>query len=205
MRSLSAALLAGVVLASGLQAQADPAAPAGLRSYKVDKSHTTIGFRVRHLGISWVHGSFGDYDVTFDYDATDPARSRVEATIQAASVTTNNERRDRDLRANYLTVDSFPTLSFVSHKVEPEAGDHLKVSGDLTIRGVTRPVVLDAELGGARTFGKFYRVAFSASTAVKRQDFGMTRNAFIEGVGAVGDSVQITIDLEASTDLSSGT
>lgn len=114
-------------------------------------------------------------------------------------MTTGNDRRDNDLKQNYLVVDSFPEMKFVSERVERVAGapERLRITSDLTIRGVTREVALDAEIGGVAATPMGRRTAFSATTAVKRQDFGITRNPFLEGTQMVGGEVRITIDIEA--------
>jgi len=155
-----------------------------------DPAHSAINFRVRHLGITWVNGTFGQWTADLNYDPSKPEAASVTAHIQTASVTTGNDRRDNDLRQNYLAVDSFPEITFVSKRVEKVAPDKLRISGDLTMRGVTRPVVLDADIGR--------RTAFSATTTIKRQDYGITRNGFMEGAQIVGDEVRITIDVEAT-------
>ncbi|HLZ44132.1 MAG TPA: YceI family protein [Gemmatimonadales bacterium] len=128
-----------------------------------------------------------------------PEAASVTARIQTASVTTGNDRRDNDLKQNYLVVDSFPEMKFVSERVERVAGapERLRITSDLTIRGVTREVALDAEIGGVAATPMGRRTAFSATTAVKRQDFGITRNPFLEGTQMVGGEVRITIDIEA--------
>jgi polyisoprenoid-binding protein YceI len=153
---------------------------------------------VRHLGITWVNGTFGQWTADLNYDPSKPEAASVTAHIQTASVTTGNDRRDNDLRQNYLAVDSFPEITFVSKRVEKVAPDKLRISGDLTMRGVTRPVVLDADIGGTLTTARGRRTAFSATTTIKRQDYGITRNGFMEGAQIVGDDVRITIDIEAT-------
>ncbi len=165
--------------------------------WSADPAHSAINFRVRHLGITWVNGTFGQWTVDLNYDPSKPEAASVTAHIQTASVTTGNDRRDNDLRQNYLAVDSFPEITFVSKRVEQVAPDKLRISGDLTMRGVTRPVVLDADIGGVLTTSRGRRVAFSATTTIKRQDYGITRNGFLEGAQIVGDNVRITIDIEA--------
>ncbi len=187
-----------ILLLALLQA-ATPATPATpTNRWSPDPAHSAVAFRVRHLGITWVNGTFGQWTADLNYDASKPEAASVTAHIQTASVTTGNDRRDNDLRQNYLAVDSFPEITFVSKRVEKVAPDKLRISGDLTMRGVTRPVVLDADIGGVLTTSHGRRVAFSATTTIRRQDYGITRNGFMEGAQIVGDEVRITIDVEAT-------
>jgi len=176
-------------------ATAKPATPTF--DWRADPVHSAVTFRVRHLGISWVNGSFGQWTADFRFDPAKPEAASVTAKIQSASVTTGNDRRDADLKQNYLAVDSFPEITFASTKVERTAPDHLKITGNLTIRGVTHPVVLETDVGGIASTPMGRRTAFSATTTVKRQDFGIVRNPFLEGTQMVGDDVRITIDVEA--------
>lgn len=177
---------------------AAPASPVPTHKWAADPSHSAVGFRVRHLGISWVNGTFTQWTAELNYDPADPENATVTARIQAASIDTDNERRDNDLRsADYLATDSFPEITFVSTKVERGGEGRLRISGDLTMRGVTRPVVLDAEVGGVLTTSRGRRTAFTATTSIKRQDFGVRFNRIVEGAQVVGDDVRITIDLEA--------
>jgi len=186
-----------ILLFALLQA-AMPSTPATpTNRWSPDPAHSAVAFRVRHLGITWVNGTFGQWTADLNYDPSKPETASVTAHIQTASVTTGNDRRDNDLRQNYLAVDSFPEITFVSKRVEKVAPDKLRISGDLTMRGVTRPVVLDADVGGVLTTSRGRRVAFSATTTLKRQDYGITRNGFMEGAQVVGDDVRITIDIEA--------
>src|SRR5882724_4958258 len=122
--------------------------PAATNRWSADPAHSAVAFRVRHLGITWVNGTFGQWTADLNYDPSKPEAASVTAHIQTASVTTGTDRRDNDLRQNYLAVDSFPEITFVSKRVEKVAPDKLRISGDLTMRGVTRSVVLDADIGG---------------------------------------------------------
>ena len=183
-----------ILLLALLQA-ATPATPSN--RWSADPAHSAVAFRVRHLGITWVNGTFGQWTIDLNYDPTRPEAASVTAHLQTASITTGNDRRDTDLRQNYLVVDSFPEITFTSTRVERGAPDHLKITGNLTIRGVTHPVVLDAEVGGVVATPHGRRTAFSATTSIKRQDYGITRNGFMEGAQIVGDEVRITIDIEA--------
>ena len=198
----STALLALFVPAAlSLAAQAPSAGtapvPTATNRWSADPAHSAVAFRVRHLGITWVNGSFGQWTADLNYDPANPEAASVTAKIQTASISTANERRDTDLRQNYLAVDSFPEMTFVSKRVEKVAPDKLRIAGDLTLRGVTRPVVLDADVGGVLASPRGRRAAFSATTSIKRQDFGITLNRLMEGAQIVGDDVRITIDIEA--------
>jgi polyisoprenoid-binding protein YceI len=192
--------LALLVPATTLAAQASTPStpPTPTNRWSADPAHSAVAFRVRHLGITWVNGTFGQWTIDLNYDPTKPEAASVTAHLQTASITTGNDRRDNDLRQNYLAVDSFPEITFASTRVERGAPDHLKITGNLTIRGVTHPVVLDAEIGGVLATPRGRRTAFSATTSIKRQDYGIIRNGFMEGAQIVGDEVRITIDVEAT-------
>ncbi len=179
------------------QASATPPPPPTNR-WSADPAHSAIAFRVRHLGITWVNGAFGQWTADLNYDPTKTEAASVTAHIQAASISTGNERRDTDLRTNYLAVDSFPEITFTSTRVERVAPDRLRITGNLTMRGITHLVVLDADVGGVLTTPRGRRTAFSATTSLKRQDYGIMLNRFMEGAQIVGDEVRITIDVEAT-------
>lgn len=187
-----------ILLLALLQASSPATPSTPPNRWSPDPAHSAVTFRVRHLGITWVNGTFGQWTADLNYDPTKPEAANVTARIQTATVSTGNDRRDNDLRQNYLAVDSFPEITFVSKRVEKVADDKLRITGDLTMRGVTHPVVLDAEIGGVLTTSRGRRTAFSATTIIKRQDYGITRNGFMEGAQIVGDDVRITIDIEAT-------
>ena len=168
-------------------------------TYTLDKSHSTVGFVVRHLMVSKVRGSFGDFEGTITV-AEEPSQSGVTATIQTATVDTRDEQRDGHLKSpDFFDAAQFPTMTFASTKVVPVRGSDWKVEGDLTIRGVTKPVVLDVEFNGAG--GDPYggkRFGFSASTEIDRDEFGMTFNMALETGGVmVSKNVKIEIEGEA--------
>lgn len=178
----------------GAQAQA-PLPPNG---WRLDPGHSAVSFRVRHLGISWVNGEFRQWSMDLVYDPANPVAASVTAHIQTASAYTNNDRRDNDIRSgNYLAVDSFPEMTFVSRSVQVVDPTHLRIAGDLTLRGVTKPVILDTEITGALNGRRAKRVAFTATTTINRHDFGVNLNGLMEGAQVVGDEVRITIDVEA--------
>jgi polyisoprenoid-binding protein YceI len=167
-------------------------------TWTIDASHSEVGFSVRHLGISKTRGRFGAFsgDIVV---AERPEDSRVTVEIDATSIDTKDAGRDEHLRsADFFDVEQFPTLTFVTTAVTAD-GDHWKVAGDLTIAGVTKPVVLATELSGlaADPWGND-RVAFTASTEINREDFGLTWNAALEAGGVlVGKTVKIDIEVEA--------
>jgi polyisoprenoid-binding protein YceI len=174
--------------------------PAGLATYVLDRDHTEVGFRVRHLGISDVSGQFSHYDATLEMDPARLATLRTTATIRAASVDTRNERRDEHLRSDdFFAAEAFPTLTFRRTGVRNVRGDRFELLGDLTIRGVTRPVVLDAELVGTASgpMGD-ERVALSAVTRINRFDYGLAWNRAVEAGGlVVAREVEIRLDVQA--------
>src|SRR5579863_9668023 len=148
-----------------------------LQTWNIDPNHTAAQFSVRHLGISTVRGAFTKVSGSVQYDPSDPAKTTIEATIDATSVDTRVEMRDNDLRSpNFFDVAKYPTLIFKSKKIEPAGPGKLKVTGDLTIHGVTKEAVLDVDGPSPAMkdpWGNPRRGA-SASTKVIRQDFGVT-------------------------------
>lgn len=201
-RSVRALALAALLVpAAGIaSAQQGPPqqAPLPPNGWRVDRGHSGVSFRVRHLGISWVNGSFSDWTAELVYDPAHPEQSSVSARIQIASVNTGNERRDGDLRSGrFFAADSFPEMTFVSRRVERVGPSQLRITGDLTIRGVTRPVVLETEVTDVMAQQRSRRVAFTATTTIDRKDWGMTFSPLAEGVRSAGDEVRITIDIEA--------
>lgn len=166
--------------------------------WALDPAHSSVEFAVRHLMIATVKGRFADVQGTVVLDSDDPTRSKVDVTIGAASIDTRMPQRDDHLRsADFFDVEHFPTLTFKSRTVTVN-GEDLKVVGDLTIRGVSREVVLDVTSQGrqADPWGGL-RAGFEARARIKRSDFGLTWNQALEAGGvAVGDEVKITIDAE---------
>ena len=177
-------------------------AAATAATWDLDPAHTSVQFSVRHLMVSNVRGEFGKVSGTVQADDADPSRSKIEAEIDAASVDTRIEKRDNHLRsADFLDVAKYPKITFVSTKIEPAGAGHFKVTGDLTLHGITRPVVLDvqgptAEIKDPR--GNT-RAGAEATTRINRKDFGLVWNQALDAGGvAVGDEVAITIDVEAT-------
>jgi polyisoprenoid-binding protein YceI len=168
-------------------------------TFVLDKSHTEVGFIARHLMVSKVRGRFTDFEGTIVV-ADDPSESSVEVIIQAASINTNDENRDKHVRTNdFLSTDEFPALTFRSTKVELSSGGDWKVNGDLTVRGVTRPIVLDVQFEGViqDPWGN-QRLGFTASGEIDRNDFGVSFNAVLETGGfVVSPKVKLEIEAEA--------
>jgi polyisoprenoid-binding protein YceI len=167
--------------------------------WDIDVGHSAIHFWVRHLVISKVHGRFAKWSGTIELDPQDLTRSSVEVKIDAASIDTQVADRDTHLRSpDFLDVAKYPELSFRSRKIE-KAGEGYRVTGDLTLHGVTRQVVLDAEFNGtAKDPWGNERSAFAAKTSLDRRDYGLTWNAALEAGGVlVGEKVEISLEVEA--------
>ena len=174
------------------------AAVAAKTTWAIDAGHSNVEFAVKHLMISTVRGRFPDVAGTVLLDAESQSKSAVEVTVNVASIDTRQEQRDEHLRsADFFDVANFPILTFKSTSIRRD-GDSFLVDGDLTIRGVTKPVTLRAtEEGRTRDPWGGERIGFSASTKVNRRDFGLTWNQVLEAGGfAVGDEVKITLDVE---------
>lgn len=164
--------------------------------WQLDPNHSAAQFSVRHLGVSTVRGAFTKVSGSVQYDAANPEKSSIQATIETASVDTRVEMRDNDLRSpRFFDAQKYPTITFKSKKVEPAGAGKLKVTGDLTIRGVTKEVTLEVDgptppikdpMGEDRQ-----RMGASATTKVNRNDFGVSALP-----GAVGDEITITLDIE---------
>lgn len=168
--------------------------------WQFDPDHTGVHFKVRHLMVSTVHGEFEKVSGKIVYDEADVTKSSADITIDAASVNTRVQKRDEDLRSpNFLDVAKYPTITFKSKRVEKAGGGTLKMTGDLTIRGVTREVVLTVEgpTPAIKDPWGNLRVGGQATTKISRKDFGVVWNAALEMGGAVvGDEVEISIDVE---------
>jgi polyisoprenoid-binding protein YceI len=179
---------------------ATPAAHATLTTWSIDPAHSHVEFAVRHLMISTVKGRFGVISGTLKTDESDPTRAEVEVSIDAASIDTREAQRDAHLKsADFFDVDRFPAITFRSSRVSDVNGDRFKLTGDLSIHGVTRQVTLDvtSEGRGKDPWGG-ERAGFSATTKIKRSEFGLTWNQVLETGGiAVGDDIKISLDIEA--------
>jgi polyisoprenoid-binding protein YceI len=169
-------------------------------TWQIDPAHTNVEFTVRHMMISNVKGQFQKTAGTITVNGSDAASAKIDATIDASSVDTRVERRDMHLKSpDFLDVAKYPTITFKSTKVEADGPNKWKVTGDLTLHGVTKPVVLDVESSGAPvSMGGKTHAGASATTKIKRSDFGLTWNKALEAGGVmVGDEVAISIDVEA--------
>ncbi|HUR81385.1 MAG TPA: YceI family protein [Thermoanaerobaculia bacterium] len=192
-------MLFALIAAAPLLAQTPPAAaPAVRENWVVDKPHSNVEFRIRHL-MSNVTGRFKDFNLAATLDRADPARSSVEFNIQAASIDTGEPPRDEHLRSpDFFEAAKYPTISFKSSVVTPKGPTQFDVTGDLTMHGVTKRVTLPIEFNG---FGKDARGAeragFAVTATLDRKDYGITWNRVLdEGGVLLGDEVKVTIDLE---------
>jgi polyisoprenoid-binding protein YceI len=170
------------------------------QTWQIDKAHSDIHFTVRHMVITKVRGRFLKWDGTLTLDEQDWSKSRVEVAIDAASISTNDEKRDAHLRsADFLDAEKFPKLTFKSTKVETGKGDKLFVTGDLTIRDVTKAVTLEVEkLGKAKDPWGNNKIAFNGKVAIQREEFGAKWNQALETGGVlVSDRVDIELEVQA--------
>jgi polyisoprenoid-binding protein YceI len=177
------------------------AVPAG--TWELDTAHTGVQFKVRHLMVSYVRGDFEKISGKIVYDEQDVSKSSADITIDASSINTRVAKRDDHLRSpDFLDVAKHPVITFKSKRVEKAGDGKLKMTGDLTIRGVTREVTLTVEgpTPAIKDLQGKARVGGSASTKIDRKDFGLTWNKAIEAGVVVGDEVEITIDVELVKD-----
>src|SRR3989454_1501648 len=166
--------------------------------WKFDPMHTQVEFSAKHLGMMTVRGHFNEVTAGGTIDPDNPANTSIEATINTASIRTHNEQRDKDLRSsNFLEIDKFPTMTFKSMKIEHVGSDRYKVTGDLTIKGTTKPVTLNVV-----KYGEFndpmmgHRIGYAAETRINRKDFGMRFDMMRDGKFIVSDEIQINIEGE---------
>jgi polyisoprenoid-binding protein YceI len=184
-----------LALVSGILALAAPLAMAQASTWVSDQAHSDVNFSITHLSISKVHGSFGKVAATIVYNAADVTKSTVSATIDVSTVDTGVSMRDNDLKgAGLLDVANFPTASFTSTSVEKD-GSKLKVNGNFTLHGVTKPVVLEAEgpVGPVPGMDHKPHAGFSASTTISRSAFGIGTKY---QAAMLGDDVKLEIELE---------
>ena len=168
-------------------------------NWQLDPYHTQVEFSAKHLGMMTVRGNFNEVSATGDIDPDHPETSSVQVTISTASIRTNNGVRDNDLRSsNFLEVEKYPEITFRSTSVEPSGSDHYKLTGDLTIKETTHPVVLDVT-----RYGEFndpgmmgHRIAYGATTKINRRDFGLSFSMILDGRLVVGEEIQIMIEGE---------
>ncbi|MFI7098260.1 YceI family protein [Streptomyces sp. NPDC050161] len=180
--------------------EADPALAALTGDYTVDPAHSSIGFTVRHAMVTNVRGSFGEHEGTLRLDGSDPSRSTASLDVRTAGVDTGIADRYAHLRgADFFDSETFPLMTFRSTAAEQVAGDRFRITGDLTIKDVTRPLTIDLEFHGAATdvYGA-ERVGFEGRAEILRSDWGLTWNAALETGGVmVSDKVKLTFDISA--------
>ena len=168
-------------------------------NWQLDPYHTQVEFSAKHLGMMTVRGYFDEVSAKADIDPDHPETSSVEVTISTASIRTNNGMRDNDLRSsNFLEVEKYPVITFKSTSVEPAGPDHYKLTGDLTIKGTTRPVTLEVtkygEFNDPEMMG--HRIAYGATTKINRKDFGLSFSMILDGRIVVSEEIQIMIEGE---------
>jgi len=168
--------------------------------WNIDPTHSGVHFTVRHMVISKVRGSFDRYQGSIEFDPANPAASKVSVSIEAGSINTREPKRDEHLRSpDFFDAAQFPALTFTSTKVEKVSDAELRVTGDLTIHGVTRAVTLETEFagGGKDPWGN-ERLGFSATASINRKDFGLNWNQVLEAGGVlVGEKIEIALDVQA--------
>lgn len=168
-------------------------------SWNIDLAHSEVNFSVRHMMLSKVRGQFEKFSGVIEFDPKNPADTRVDVTIEAASLNTREPQRDAHLKsADFLKVDEFPTLSFKSTRVEVLDERRARLTGDLTIRSLTRPVTLEVEyIGQSKSPWGSLNAGFSAVTRISRKDWDLTWNVALETGGwLVGDEIEINVELE---------
>lgn len=192
------AFAAGLAL---LLAMTAPAV-AATETFVFDKSHSKVGFQIRHW-VSKVEGRFQDFDGRIVIDREKPANSRVEVTIQAASIDTDSERRDADLKSpTFFDAEKFPTITFASSKVESRGKDLYEVTGDMTMHGVTKTVKVPIRHTGFLNLGRVEKAGFEVAFTIDRKDFGITWNRTADQGGVMlGDNVDITLFVEANKEM----
>jgi polyisoprenoid-binding protein YceI len=185
-----------------------PAPPAlGPNQWQIDSSHSAANFSVRHLMVSTVRGQLGRVTGTVEYDGKDVRSIKADVTIDVNGISTQNEKRDGHLRSpDFFDAANHPTVTFKSKRVEPGANGAFKLVGDLTIRGTTKEVVLDVEAPSpVIKGGRGLVTGTTATTRIKRLEYGLKYNSMVEAGPVVGDDVTITIDLEVGRPAAPGT
>ena len=169
-------------------------------TYSIDPVHSTAGFKVRHLMVANVKGEFNGISGTVVIDSDNPANTKIDATIDVKSVHTRDEQRDTHLKSgDFFDVEKYPTMTFVSTKIDRKGVGEYKVTGDLTLHGVTKSIVLDVEGPAPEAKDPWgnIRTGVSATTKLNRAEFGLVWNAALETGGVlVGEEVQISLELE---------
>ena len=189
-----------IAVTGGLAAALSLPAAAATSTWQIDPAHSAAQFAVKHLAISTVRGAFTSVKGTVQFDDKDITKSSVDVTIDVNSVDTRQPDRDKDLRSDhFFDAEHFPTITFKSKRIEQLSPGKLKITGDLTIHGITKEVVLDVDGPTAPVKDPWgnQRMAINATTKINRQDFGVKWNATMDNGGVVvGDEVSITIDAE---------
>ena len=166
--------------------------------WKFDPYHTQVEFSAKHLGMMTVRGHFADVMATGEIHPEKPELSTIEATIKTTSIRTHHEQRDKDLRSsNFLEIEKYPTMTFKSTKIEPAGKDRYTLTGDLTIKGTTRPVTLKVvNLGEFNDPNMGHRIGYSAEGEINRKDFGMSFEMMLDGKFIVSNEIKINIEGE---------
>ncbi len=191
---------ATIVVATATTLSLTASAPFTAERYELDSSHTNIGFVVRHLAVSNVRGRFNEFEGEIHLDEADITRSTVRITIDAASIDTENQRRDNHLRSeDFFEVAKYPNITFVSKRIE-KRGNGLVAIGDFTIRDVTRQVAIPFELAGPlRSASGQKRIGVEGSLVINRFEYGLKWNRMTEAVAVVAPEVRIELSVEAAT------
>lgn len=169
-------------------------------AYNIDTSHSLIEFSVKHMMVTTVKGRFTQFQGDIEIDEANPANSKVDVTIDTASVTTGDANRDGHLRgADFFEPEKYPTITFTSKQVESKGGENYRVTGDLTLHGVTREIAFDfTREGVTKSMQGAQLQAFSAALTISRKDFGLEWNVALESGGLlVSDQVKISLEIEA--------
>jgi polyisoprenoid-binding protein YceI len=166
--------------------------------WQIDPLHTQVEFSAKHFGMMTVRGHFRELTATGQIDPTNPGASSVEVTIDVASLSTNNPQRDNDLRSSYfLELERFPTITFRSTHIEPETIHRFRMTGDLTIKGITKPITLEVQRYGEINDPMMgHRVAYSAEGQINRKDFGMEFDMLADNRVVVSHEIKLFIELE---------
>jgi polyisoprenoid-binding protein YceI len=197
---LAAAAAAAFVIPAPAQTPGAPRQAAGPNTWTVDSGHSSASFSVKHMLVSTVRGTLGPIKGTIEYDGSTPDSLKADVSIDVTAITTGNASRDNDLRSpTFFDIAKYPTATFKSTRVEPVGAGRFKLTGDLTLHGVTKEVTLtvDGPSPAVKTQTGL-KVGASATTTLNRRDFGLQYNAMIEAGPVVSDDVQVTIDIEAN-------
>jgi len=167
-------------------------------TWKFDPFHTQVEFSAKHLGMMTVRGHFAEVTAGGSIDPEHPEKSQIEATINTSSIRTHNEQRDKDLRgSNFLEIEKYPTMHFKSTKLEVNGDDKATLTGDLTIKGTTKPVTLKVvKYGEFNDPNMGHRIGYAAETKINRKDFGMQFDMMLDGKFIVSNEIQINIEGE---------